>query len=128
MGFLFWGLVPLKKCEEVISNNIEKINSVIRENCKISKIDPKDIADIVIGQDVKISLTEYDPSLYGRIDGKVLSVSADAISDKQRPNLCHVTLRFLFCPSVEVIEHQWCNVCSIIFKYLNVIIFAHSTL
>ena len=47
MGFLFWGLVPLKKCEEVISNNIEKINSVIRENCKISKIDPKDI--ILIG-------------------------------------------------------------------------------
>ena len=48
-----------------------------------SKIDPKDIADIVIGQEVKISLTAYDPSKYGRIDGEVLSVSADAITDSQ---------------------------------------------
>lgn len=48
-----------------------------------TKIDPKDIAEIVLGQDVKISLTAYDPSKYGRIDGKVISISADAISDQQ---------------------------------------------
>ena len=48
-----------------------------------TRINPKDIADIVIGQDVKISLTAYDPSNYGRIDGEVLSISADAISDQQ---------------------------------------------
>ena len=48
-----------------------------------TKIDPKDIADIVIGQEVKISLTAYDPSKFGRIDGKVLSVSADALGDQQ---------------------------------------------
>lgn len=48
-----------------------------------TKIDPKDIADILVGQDVKVSLTAYDPSKYGRIDGKVESVSADAISDPQ---------------------------------------------
>ena len=46
-------------------------------------IDPKDIADIVIGQEVKISLTAYDPSRYGRIDGKVIGISADALSDNQ---------------------------------------------
>ena len=46
-----------------------------------TKIDPKDIADIVIGQEVKISLTAYDPSRYGRIDGNVLSISADAMGD-----------------------------------------------
>ena len=46
-----------------------------------SKINPKDIAEIVIGQDVKISLTAYDPSKFGRIDGKVLNISADAITD-----------------------------------------------
>ena len=34
----------------------------------------KDIADI-IGQDVKISLTAYDPAKFGRVDGNVLSVS-----------------------------------------------------
>ncbi len=48
-----------------------------------TKIDPKDIADIVVGQEVKISLTAYDPSRYGRINGQVNSISADAISDNQ---------------------------------------------
>jgi hypothetical protein len=44
---------------------------------------PKDIADIVVGQEVKVSLTAYDPSKFGRIDGNVTSVSADAISNQQ---------------------------------------------
>ena len=48
-----------------------------------TRIDPKDIAEIIIGQDVKISLTAYDPSKYGRIDGRVASISADALSDNQ---------------------------------------------
>ena len=48
-----------------------------------TRINPKDIAEIVIGQDVKISLTAYDPSKYGRIDGRVASISADALSDNQ---------------------------------------------
>ncbi len=48
-----------------------------------TKIDPKDIAEIVVEQDVKISLTAYDPSRYGRIDGKVKGISADAITDQQ---------------------------------------------
>ena len=48
-----------------------------------TKIEPKDIGEIVTGQDVKISLTAYNPNKYGRIDGKVLSISADAISDTQ---------------------------------------------
>lgn len=48
-----------------------------------TRIDPKDIADIIIGQDVKISLTAYDPSKFGRIDGTVLSISADALSNTQ---------------------------------------------
>ncbi len=48
-----------------------------------TKIDPKDIADIIIGQDVKISLTAYDPQKFGRIDGKVLNISADAIGDRE---------------------------------------------
>ena len=43
----------------------------------------KDIAEIVVEQDVKISLTAYDPSRYGRIDGKVKGISADAITDQQ---------------------------------------------
>ena len=46
-----------------------------------TQIDPKDIAEIIEGQDVKISLTAYDPSRFGRIDGKVISISADATTD-----------------------------------------------
>ena len=48
-----------------------------------TQVDPKDIGEIVLGQDVKISLTAYDASRYGRIDGNVISISADAISDPQ---------------------------------------------
>ena len=48
-----------------------------------SRIDPKDIAEIVEGQDVKISLTAYDPSRYGRLDGTVQGISADALTDNQ---------------------------------------------
>lgn len=47
-----------------------------------TQIDPKDIGEIVLGQDVKISLTAYDPTRYGRIDGKVMGISADAITDQ----------------------------------------------
>ena len=36
-----------------------------------------------MGLEVKVSLTAYDPSKFGRIDGNVTSVSADAISDQQ---------------------------------------------
>jgi len=47
------------------------------------KIDPKDIADVVVGDEVKISLTAYDPTRYGRLDGTVKKISADAITDTQ---------------------------------------------
>ena len=48
-----------------------------------TRVDPKDIGEIVEGQDVKISLTAFDPSRYGRIDGKVAGISADAMTDNQ---------------------------------------------
>lgn len=48
-----------------------------------TKINPKDIGEIVLGQGVKISLTAYNASRYGRIDGIVSGISADVITDKQ---------------------------------------------
>ena len=45
-----------------------------------AKIDPKDIAKIAISDEVKVSLTAFDPSKFGRIDGKVINISPDAIS------------------------------------------------
>jgi adhesin transport system membrane fusion protein len=46
-----------------------------------AEVDPKDIADIVLGDEVKISLTAYDPTRYGRMDGVVQKISADSIND-----------------------------------------------
>ena len=48
-----------------------------------TQIDPKDIADIVIGQEVKVSLSAYDATKFGRIDGNVTSISADAMSNQE---------------------------------------------
>ena len=48
-----------------------------------TKVDPKDIGEIILGQGVKISLTAYNPSKYGRIDGNVLGISADAINEQK---------------------------------------------
>ena len=47
-----------------------------------AEVDPKDIADVLLGDKVKISLTAYDPTRYGRMDGTVEKISADAITDK----------------------------------------------
>ncbi|MDA9989513.1 HlyD family type I secretion periplasmic adaptor subunit [Paracoccaceae bacterium] len=48
-----------------------------------TKIDPKDIAEIALGSDVKISLTAFDASRYGNIEGHVLNISADAVSEPE---------------------------------------------
>jgi adhesin transport system membrane fusion protein len=64
---------------EILSEIVPTGSDLIVE----TKIDPKDIGDIVEGQDVKISLTAFDPNKYGRIDGKVISISADAITETQ---------------------------------------------
>jgi adhesin transport system membrane fusion protein len=48
-----------------------------------AKIDPKDIAKVAAQDDVKISLTAYDAAKYGRIDGLVSNISADAIANNE---------------------------------------------
>ena len=47
-----------------------------------ANIDPKDIAYIEPNQKARISLTAYDASRYGTIDGKIIQVSPDAVQDK----------------------------------------------
>ena len=47
-------------------------------------IDPKDIAKVEVGQRARISLTAYDASKYGFIDGTLLNVSADAVYREDR--------------------------------------------
>ncbi len=45
---------------------------------------PEDVAFVRPGQDVRVSLTAYDPSRYGSIDGNILRVGADAVTRPDR--------------------------------------------
>ena len=45
---------------------------------------PADVAFVRAGQDVRINITAYDPSRYGRIDGRTLRVGADAVTRPDR--------------------------------------------
>jgi membrane fusion protein, adhesin transport system len=46
-----------------------------------ARVKPADIAFIRPGQAAIIGITAYDSSIFGRLDGKVLRVGADAIPD-----------------------------------------------
>lgn len=48
-----------------------------------AKIDTKDISSIRLDDPVRIRLTAYDSSRYGAIEGHVLSISPDAITDEK---------------------------------------------
>jgi adhesin transport system membrane fusion protein len=48
-----------------------------------TKVQPKDIAFIRVGQDALVKVTAYDFSIYGGLKGKVVQVSADTIYDEQ---------------------------------------------
>ena len=48
-----------------------------------AKIDPKDIAKIAISNEARVSLTAFDASKFGRIDGEVIKISADALSNAE---------------------------------------------
>ncbi len=65
------------KTGDVLSDIVPINDELIVE----AKIDPKDIAKIAISDEVKVSLTAFDPSKYGRIDGEVINISPDAISN-----------------------------------------------
>lgn len=63
------------------------------------RVKPSDIAFIHIGQEATIHITAYDYSIYGKLDGKVEYVSADAIEetkpgvDKVLPSYYLVNIR-----------------------------------
>ena len=47
------------------------------------KVKPKDIGFILVGLKAKVKLTAFDFSTYGGLDGEVIFVSADTITDKK---------------------------------------------
>jgi HlyD family type I secretion membrane fusion protein len=49
-----------------------------------TKLKPQDLAFIGVGHDVSVKLDAYDYSIYGILDGKVIYVSPDALTEDTR--------------------------------------------
>ena len=49
-----------------------------------ARVKPADIGFVKVGQPVAIKLSAYDPTIYGALRGKVLSISPDALGDAER--------------------------------------------
>jgi adhesin transport system membrane fusion protein len=47
-----------------------------------ARIRPQDIASVRVGQRASISVTAFDQSIYGKLQGSVVSVSGDAVQDE----------------------------------------------
>jgi adhesin transport system membrane fusion protein len=52
-----------------------------------ARLAPRDIAFIHPGQQAKVKITAYDYSIYGGLEGKVSSISADTIRDEVNPEI-----------------------------------------
>lgn len=48
-----------------------------------ARVDPKDIAFVRIGQRARVDITAYDPAVYGGLEGKVVSISPDAVVEER---------------------------------------------
>lgn len=58
-----------------------------------AKVSPKDVAFLRPGQDVMVKVTAYDFSIYGGVEGKLESISADTIEDKRGEQFYVVKVR-----------------------------------
>lgn len=52
-----------------------------------ARIQPRDIAYIRPGLSAKVSVTAYDPQIFGKLDGEVVSISPDTTQDEADPNI-----------------------------------------
>jgi membrane fusion protein, adhesin transport system len=57
-----------------------------------AQFNPKDIATVKIGQRAKVSITAYDSTVYGSLDGEVIAVSPDATVN-ERTGESHYVVR-----------------------------------
>lgn len=51
-----------------------------------AQISPRDIAFIHPGQKARVKITAYDYSIYGDLEGEVVSISPDTIKDERKPD------------------------------------------
>lgn len=54
-----------------------------------ARISPRDIAYIHPGQEAKVKVTAYDYSIYGGLEGKVVTISPDTVRSKVRPKVVY---------------------------------------
>lgn len=52
-----------------------------------TRISPRDIAFIHPDQEAKVKITAYDYSIYGSLNGKVVTISPDTIQDEVKPDV-----------------------------------------
>ncbi len=52
-----------------------------------TRITPRDIAFIHPGQEAKVKISAYDYSIYGSLDGKVVTISPDTLQDEAKPEV-----------------------------------------
>lgn len=52
-----------------------------------TRIAPRDIAFIHPDQEAKVKITAYDYSIYGSLDGKVVTISPDTLQDQAKPEV-----------------------------------------
>ncbi|WP_437180370.1 HlyD family type I secretion periplasmic adaptor subunit [Pseudomonas khorasanensis] len=52
-----------------------------------TRISPRDIAFIHPGQAAKVKITAYDYSVYGSLDGEVVTISPDTLQDEAKPEI-----------------------------------------
>ena len=48
-----------------------------------ARVRPDDIAFVSLNQEAKVAITAYDRAVYGTLDGRVVNISPDAITDEQ---------------------------------------------
>ncbi len=48
-----------------------------------TRITPQDIAFVYIGQEAKVAITAYDRAVYGALEGQVVSISPDAVTEER---------------------------------------------
>jgi len=54
-----------------------------------ARIEPKDISNILVGDQVRIRLSAYDSAKYGTLDGLVTRISPDAVADPEGGGQSH---------------------------------------
>ena len=59
----------------------------------LAQVKPDEIAFLKVGQPVKVKVTAYDPQIYGALDGTLVRVAANSVSDRDGNVMFEVEVR-----------------------------------